>query len=432
MKNQYIVRMADSRLLSIYHSDASGIVVRTFDNGRWSKPTPIAPEMQENFMLSIDERGFIYMFTQHTNSDIYLYRQQHSTWSSRIMLAASEDRQTSLHAYPIIYNNRMSIVYNHSSGDNSALILRRIDERGKWLTPITIDNYTPLQSDFSVQSITPTHHLLFYAKKSADTAIGYVEIDPERITAFRTIFSTNQRITDTSFLVTNSTIHALFIIKSMFSAQLVYRKKSGTSFSAPITIAEAPQISNCLLMFVSGKLHAYFISNGQLVSATSTNFGDTFSGVSRCTNKFCVSPAKSTYVSQIPMDENTYFARQLFVDRNNAADIQLLPDMYEDFYLPPTSTTLPETAAANYSSSHQSNTPDELTLLQDKLNISQMQLQEKERQLARHILAHNSEKAQLLERIKQLESTLHKLQAKPASTILAPINETRKYPLMII
>jgi len=442
VKNQYIVQMTDNRLIVIYHSDTSGIVMRTFDNGRWSKPIPVAPDMQENFTLSTDDRGTLYMFCRNNSGDMHLYRQQRGEWSSRVMLENTENKQPKFHAYPMIFGNRMSIIYSHSSGGSGTLMLRRIDEHGKWHTPITIDSYTPINGDFSVQAISPTHHLLFYAKKNADSAnshaighsIGYVETDPERVTAFNTIYSTNQRITDTSFLVTNSSIHALFIVKSMFSTQVIYRKKSGANFSAPIVIAEAPQISNCLLMFVSGKLHAYFMSGGQLASVTSADFGETFSGVSRCTNKFCVSPVKSAYISQIPMDESTYFVRQLFVDRNNAADIQLLPDMYEDFYPLPAAASADTQPAAVPNSAAASQKPihEELALLQDKLDIAQMQLEEKERRIVKHMHAHNDEKAKLLEKIKQLESNLSGLQVIQQPTAPNPSANTRKYPLMIV
>ena len=427
MKNQYIVRMANNRLIAVYHSDTSGIVMKTFDNGRWCKPTPIAPDMQENFTLSTDDRGTLYMFCQHQNGDTHLYRHRRGEWSSRVMLENTDGNHPKLHACPIVFGNRMSLIYSHTGGDGGTLILRRIDERGKWHAPITIDSYTPINGSFSVQAITPTHHLVFYAKKSVDKtagyAIGYVEVDPERITAFNTIYSTSQRVTDTSFLVTNNSIHALFIVKSMFTMQVIYRKKSGVGFSTPIIIAEAPQISNCLLMFVSGKLHAYFMTGGQLASAVSSDCGETFSGVSRCTNKFCVSPVKSVYVSQIPMDEDAYFVRQLFVDRNNAADIQLLPDMYEDFY--PLQAAPP--ADAPQSTAPQTAMPDELTLLQDKLDIAHIQLQEKERQIARHTYEHIEERAKLLEKIKQLEDDLSNTQIIPA-----PTPDTRKYPLMIV
>ena len=441
MKNQYIVQIADNKLIAIYHDDTSGIAMRAFDNGRWGKPASIAPDMQPNFTLSADSRGILYMLCQDS-SNILLYRFTQGEWKSRMMLEGSGSKQIPLHAYPIVFGKSMSLIYSSPSGNitgssESPLMLRRIDEHGTWHAPLIIDKYTPSNGSFSVQAITPSHYLLFYAKKSNETSVGYVEISPERITAFNTIYSTNQRIADTSFLATNNSIHALLIIKGMFSTQVIYRKKSNANFSAPITLAEAPQISNCLLMFVSGKLHAYFTIGSHLVSANSSDFGETFSSVSRCTTKFCAEPIKSSYLSQMPMREDDYFVRQLFVDRHNTTDIQLLPDIYEDFYPLPTRTSTENPPLEAISESHittQSETlRDELALYKYKLDAAQLQLQDKELKFAKLMQTSSHEKSQLQDRIRYLEGKLHNLEAVHKNEIPpSPATDTRKYPLMII
>ena len=426
MRNHYIVRMADNRLFSFYHSETSGIVLRSFEGGRWSKPEPVAPDAQSNFTVSVDENGAMYMFAQDEAGDVHLYRYRRGDWKSRIILKNPGERQTALHIYPMICDGGMSIIYNHASGaDGGALMLQSMDDRGKWRAPASIDSYTPSVMPFSVQTVTPTHSLLFYAKKSAEPAIGYVEVSPERVTAFNTIYTSNHRIIDTSFLVTNDSLHALFIVKTMFSCQLIYRKKSTANFSAPVILADGAQLSGCLLMFVSGKLMACFMSDGRLVCSSSSDHGETFSRPVRYTNKFCAVPVKSVFLSQSPMDTGKYFVRQLYVDRNNVSDIQLLPDVYEDFYpLYPSIATEEAARQPDGSAALTEAVEDEISVYRDKLEISRLQLVEKERQMSKLTQANEEEQKRLKERIKTLEDELRSLRNPPAPKI--------EYPLMIV
>jgi len=427
--------MADSKLLSFYHNDSEGIVLRAFDSGKWGKPTPVAPGALGNFTVSTDRHGALYLFCQDAEGDVHLHRLRQGDWKSRMMLKNPGGKQARLHIYPMIRDDGMSIIYNSAGTDGGTLMLQSMGERGKWNPPTSIDSYSPMGDDFYVQTLAPDHALLFYARKSADPVIGYVEASPERATTFNTIYSTSHRIIDTSFLVTNDSLHALFIVKGMFSSQLMYRKKPGQSFSAPVVLAEAAQITNCLLMFVCGKLHAYFISAGQLVYAYSTDGGETFSGVMRYTNKFCAVPIKSVYISQMPMDKRDFFVRQLYVDRNNVSDVQLLPDMYDDFYPAAimAATRVADTQAVSMPQPTDT-THGEISLYRDKLDIANKQLAEKDRQLMRQLQASSDEKAQLLSTIHKLESELHQMKSVKAETTEKPSQpeDIRKYPLMIV
>ena len=429
MKNHYIVRMADGRLLAFYHTDSLGITMKSHEGGRWSKPSCVAPDALSNFTVSTDRQGVLYLFAQDTAGDVYLYRLNKGEWKSRLILKNPGDNLSPLHIYPIMSDNGMSIIYNHTSGtDAGRLILQSIDDRGKWQTPQSIDAYVPSVVPFSVRAITPSHALLFYAKKSADSTIGYVEVGPDRATSFNTIFSTNQRISDTSFLVTHDSLHSLLIVRGHFSSQVIYRRKADTEFSTPIVLAESQQLGNCLLMFVSGKLMAFFMMGGQLVCASSSDHGQTFSAASRCTNKFCAVPIKAAYISQMPMETGDFFVCQVYVDRNNVSDIQLLPDMHEDFY--PIASVPAPAARQSDDSSDLADLTQKIVLFRDKLDLTQLQLAEKERQMALFIDAAKEEKKRLHERITELEA---KVASVPALPIQPQTASTKlQYPPMII
>jgi len=454
--------MAD-RLLAIYYSDTSGIVYRSFEGGRWGKATPIAPGAHSNFTVSIDRNGTLYLFCQEANGDVHLYRLRQGEWKSRVMLKNPGNKQARLHIHPLLYDDGMSIIYNSVIGEGSALMLQSMDERGKWYPPERIDSYSQmggtgiadarLGADFSVVPVAPDHALIFYARNAGEPAIGYVEASPTRTTTFNTIYSTGSKIIDTSFLVTNDSLHVLLVVRGMFSSQLIYRKKSSASFSAPVVIAEGAQISSCLLMFVSGILYAYFMVGGQagfgqesstqLAYSSSADVGETFSRAARYTNKFCAAPVKSTYISHVPMDEGGFFARQLYVDRNNVADVQLVPDMYEEFLpiipvaVATTSALDEQTLGAPSGDTYVSEgLVDQVAVYKSKLELAQMQLEEKERRLVKHIQTEGEERKRLIARIRELEDELHELKtagrAEEPSIQPGAADAARKYPLMIL
>jgi len=124
------------------------------------------------------------------------------------------------------------------------------------------------------------------------------------------------------------------------------------------------------------------------------------------------------------MDKDAYFARQLYVDRNNAADIQLMSDVYEDFY------PLHQAAAAHQTeaASPPESLSDEISLYRDKLEIARLQLTEKDRRMARQAQAAEERETRLSARISELEAEMKNLKSAQEDANKAQ----RKYPLMIV
>jgi len=74
------------------------------------------------------------------------------------------------------------------------------------------------------------------------------------------------------------------------------------------------------------------------------------------------------------MDESAYFTRQLYVDRNNVTDIQLLPELFEDFY--PIAAEAPNTDDSEYL--------EEIATYKERLKLTQLKLAEREKLLKQY------------------------------------------------
>ena len=329
--SNYIVRMADGGGLFCIYSTPSGGHMRRYEGGRWAKPEVVAPEAK-TLSVCTDKSGGLHLLYQDRVGDLFLQRYRGDTWRTKPLAQKKEALPLGQgKVYPLLGDDSLTIL--NKSDDK--LLMRVMDISGKWGNPHNLED--AISGPEYVQPLGPSHALVFYQRPTAggtDAVLGYREVSPTQYTSFYPIWrpGNGQRIIDASFLATADTLHCLLVVKGLFSSQLVYLRKLDESFRPALVLAEGKDISNCLLVYVGGVLRAFLVSGGQLGYAASEDGGASFSPVVRYTNKFCSIPTKSTYLSHIPMSESRYFIRQVFVDQHNPTDIQLMPDLHEDFY----------------------------------------------------------------------------------------------------
>jgi len=271
----------------------------------------------------------LHVFGQDVQGNVLLFVYREGQWSHRSVLQASGDVLFT----PMAAGKGMSFVCNaHTDPENPSLIKQSMDDNGKWLPPEVIDHFKPFgYLPYEAQATAPTHMLLFYQANTDDCQIGYREITPTRTGVFRRFFNGHGRLVDYSFLTTHDALHLLMIIKDPFSCQLLYRKKTETDFTPSVLLWESPKISQCLLSWVRGEIHATCMTGGKLQRAISTNGGDSFAEIKQYKRKFCVDPVKANFIST-DESEKSWFARQVYVDSEAPWDVQMIPDLCTDFY----------------------------------------------------------------------------------------------------
>ena len=191
-----------------------------------------------------------------------------------------------------------------------------------------IDYYKPLPFEpYITQSTSPGHIVLFYQNEEGH--VGYREITEKRTGTFhRFLNARDGTLQDASFLTTYDELHVLMVVRTPFSYQLLYRKKTEDVFTPPVSLWESPKIDNCLLTLIGKELHATFMIGGKLHRSISYNEGDSFGHVELYKRKFCAEPVKADFIGLAAGD---WFARQVYVDSNAPWDVQMLPDLV-DFY----------------------------------------------------------------------------------------------------
>ena len=91
-------------------------------------------------------------------------------------------------------------------------------------------------------------------------------------------------------------------------------------------------MGGCMMCIVKKRLYAFWTAGGRLYFCFSDDGGNSFSRASKYTRKFCLNPKRACYLSFDRMSEGEFLCRNIYTDSANICDIQIMPDLYGDFY----------------------------------------------------------------------------------------------------
>ena len=392
----YIVR-TNQYIGAFYHARQRGVVRRIYQKGRWQAEQVLVENCKGNFTVHY-ENELTYLFCQDSQGDIILItiNDADGKVNRRIVLKSPSADFLQVLLYPILTERSLIIIYNAAGAEdrNYCLMTRRLDESGQWTPAVQIDTYWP--DNFEVQRVTNDHLLLFYQTRTPDNNLGYREITPNKQGDYRVYYSTKYHVSDLSRLTTDDGVHTLFVVKSMFSSQLIYRRNVTGSFSNPLVLYESQRIEDCLLFFVHGNLYITFLSSGGLYICMSGDKGASFSQPVRYRGKFCQSPEKAFFISSLTQSENGIFLRHVYVDRSSPWDIQIIPEMFEEFF---PAYPEPVTEETRVRDSPDMEHTDEVQRLKNQIELLEKRADEKDGQiisLSRMLAERNRELAEAM------------------------------------
>lgn len=366
----YIIRYKN-KILCFYH-DGNSIMQKKFSSGQWSMPQIIFNNARVDYTINITN-GQINLFCQNNLGNAFLCTYKNNNWQSKTIFQNQFNYPLQIH--PLINKSNFSLLYNMPADKNNFYLAINKLKDNRWQPSIQIDKLYGLEN-FCVQRISDNHLLVFYMTKMDEITLGYREITPERQSNFHTIHSTYYKITDTSFLSTNDSIHALYTVKNMFTKQIVYRKKASNSFSKPIVLFENPNIKNNLLLIIKNELYALWTINEKIYSAVSKDNGFTFQSPIVYNENFSYLQ-RAIYLSDEKMSEENFFAREVYVEKSNPWQIKFLPNIQKKFYQLQSDETL-------QSQTYRTNSPktnEIINKLKNQLDMKDSQLAEKNKQI---------------------------------------------------
>ena len=330
MQNNYILKTNNNEILNFYYGKEKAIYCKRFNQNNYSTTIKIIQDVSDCFSISLGYDDYIYIACQQINGNVLLLKMNDNDINTTVLFNNEENLQNTLF-YPIFYKNNLSLIFNSSfmPNQNGYLSVKSLLNNDSWGNTQNIDLLYPFtNSMFQVQKVNDNHIVLAYQKKGKDIQIGYKEIKDGVISDFITIHNTGYQIVDYSFVYYNDEIHYIYVLKNLFSSQVIYKKKGSNGFSAPIVLFEGQKIKSCNVSVLNGELFCSFIIGNILYYCKSENLGLSFQNLAKSRKNITQDVIKAKYISS----QNTQGINEIYIDTKNELYIYLLPEFVQEFF----------------------------------------------------------------------------------------------------
>lgn len=320
MHKNYIIFKDVNNYSSFYYKEKYGIY-----KSSGKKEDLILKKSNPYFTLSLFNNN-IYVTGTNEQGDIVILNALNN-YKEKVVLKNIGNKKNLLF-YPLLNNGEMDLIYTLPlEKENAFYLIRQSNKNNIWSKADKLDKINPMPNlVFDLHQIGNNHYIAFYQKRTPEYVLGYVEFTSDKKSDFKSLCSTGYRIIDTSFLVTQNTIHIFYITKSLFSTKLIYKEKTDLGFSENKIIYDSNNITSCLAMIVKNTLYIFFISNGILYYSTKDS-NNNFTVPEKYTHKYSPNLSKAIFLSYENQQEENYHLHTCYIDSLNPHDLQLLPDL---------------------------------------------------------------------------------------------------------
>lgn len=331
MQNSYILINKNNEVLSFYYGEERSIYCKKIGTNNYTISNKVIQNVTEYFTVDIGPNKEIYIFCQNYNGDVILCKLEEDGFKQKILFKNKSEMPESIFFYPIFFKGNMSLIYNNSSLNNNFLSIRTLVGGKNWSDVENIDTFSILPNNiFNMYKINQDNIVIAYKKKGKDIQIGYKEIINGCISNFVTIHKTGYQIVDYSFISFKNVIHYVYIIKSLFSSQVIYRKKDENGISSPIILFEGQKIKSCNINLLNNSLYCSFIVNSTLFYCQSDDFGRTFSSISKYRRLLSQDIIKAKFISTNNIENSCI--NEVYIDAKNTLNIYLLSDILPNLF----------------------------------------------------------------------------------------------------
>lgn len=333
MQNGYILKNGKNEILYFYYGAEKAIYYKKYEKGYLLDAVKIIDQVGDNFEVDFYKTGEIYLLCQALNGDIILCKEEKEGFVKRNILKLDVTRRYKMEFKTLLNETDMTLIYNIpiENSKDELLVKRNIGRDKTWTDADGIDSFSPFNlSLYKTQKVKNDHIVVLYQKKERESILGYREVTPNKFTSFNIFHKTSHQITDQTFLATKDYIHFLYVVKNIFTSQIIYRRRDDKGFSNPIVLYEGTKIRSCSLGIIKGVLHAFWIIGSNLFFATSNDSGDTFSNNAKNSKWISNNSRKVEFISFEKSGD--FIFNELYIDANDFTNIQFIRDQYPDFF----------------------------------------------------------------------------------------------------
>lgn len=331
MVSSFLVKDNSGSLWGFSYNNGA-IFYRQYIEDKWKENGILINSMRKYFTVNISSQGKIYVIGQSLEGDVILCSNNEGDWKSKVILKNANNSLANILFHAIIDKSEMTLLYLVDNEGASKIFYQKISNSKADCENKIIDNALSIEESFFKVEKNNDKIILFYQKRERENQLGYRAFTLNNFSSnFTPLHKTGYKFIDTSAICFNGSDYFLYIVKSMFSTQLLFRKNTENTLTSPTLIYEGQGISSCDIFYSKGKLYAFFIMNKQLFYSYSNNDGETFSRPIRDKKYSSFNWEKAEALGFNDLEFN---AKEIYVDKNkgNLPEINMIKEFFEGFY----------------------------------------------------------------------------------------------------
>lgn len=404
----------------LFYYEQGNIFCRSFSYDGWTVPQKIAERAAPVFSLCQYE-DVAYLLYSGGEGQLYLASSSDfSKWEHRPMMRGTQNTDhTKFFLLPS--EDAFHIIYHlPTESTNVDSLVYTVFRNGQWEKPYQIDRFMPMQkTPFLARRLSREHIILYYRTGRNVLSAREMLLTPYTMGSVTPLIQTPSPYTDVSIVNDNEKIHMLYIVRGMFRTQVVYQYKRTSAISTPRILWEDTNCDNCLAFLENGKVILMWTANGQPMRCVSENGGASFGPVERYMEKFPGYCLKGEFLGA---QDDSLNAAECYGNAQHG----FLPAVF-------TPSPLPRPKAEQKRSIPQPDYSKAYTALQDAHKKQMEELSALLAQRSDEVAAVNARwKAQVekmeaeLAALRKENETLRNKQTTAPTTLLPPINDTKK------
>lgn len=330
MKNIYIIKRGDS-ILSFYYGENKSIYMQKLYNNNIEK-VKVIENVLDYFSVSLNKNDEIYIFCQSQQGNIMILKSKKNDFEALSLFDQDFKISNRTICVPLFFENNISVIFNSLTENNreNYISIKTLIQQNNWTKTENIDIFSISNNNiFEAQKINEQDAIIVYEKRDKDIQLGFKEIINGKISPFNIIHRTGYQVVDFSFLSLDNKIHFIYIVKNLFSSQVIYRRKDENGISAPIILYEGQKVKNCNIAFIENKLYCMYVINNSLFYCISNDLGKTFLGVSKYKKNFNQDIIKCNFITSV--NTKGIYLNEVYVDYKNPLNIQFIPEIYPNY-----------------------------------------------------------------------------------------------------
>lgn len=381
--NSFILQTNDRNLFYFFYTNDGNISYSIYSNNHWSNPKTVIERVNYNFSVNLTEKDDIYVFCQDLKGNVILCLYQNKNWSSKTILENKVSEIYDINFQMLFDNKNLSLIYSMPIiGEKSSHLIYHSMDNNRWNSPQILDTIIPFKGlPFVLQNINSNLNIAFYERKGKESSLGYREfsVPLQKWSNFNPFHTTFYTYTDQSFLTTENTIHTLFLVRTNFSYQLIYRYKEGLDWSMPNLIYEGGRVETCSMFILENQLWILWYINSNIYVSISQNLGKSFNKPIPYKGNYPSIPVKATFITNLEQKESQLYTRELILNGQSIPEIAIVPELYPDFYSPIESKS--DTVTSIQSVNPDNSLREKIVILENKISSYETELAEKNAQI---------------------------------------------------